>query len=363
MLSISPKITIDLGAIGYNYKGIANIIKKPSVCAAVLKNDAYGLGAKQVSQTLYASGCRDFWVAYMTEAMKLREILPLDSNIYFLQGFNIDYIQQIRKHNLIPTINSVEEFHSINGSNIEIVLHVDTGLNRLGIRSSDANTICQNISNLKIKYIISHLSCADDSENPNNLEQKHEFSKILERFKKIFPKIKASISSSFGIFIDHDYTYDMVRAGAYLYGIQTKNLKPKNVLSMSSLVLQKYKVPKGTKIGYGATYITDQSTIIAVISVGYADGIRRSLSKLGQIMFYEENGKQYRAKILGAISMDLLVCDVTSIPDELTEPYQRAFILDDNYTINEMAKDSSTIPYEILTGINFRSPRIEKIYI
>lgn len=366
MFNLFPKVTIDLGAIKRNYINMSRNIGETSICSAVLKNDAYGLGVKRVSQTLYDSGCRDFWVAYITEAIELRETLPTDSNIYFLQGFSSEYIPSIRRYNIVPVINSIDELYTIKEYDIEIVLHVDTGLNRLGIRPSDVDVICnsQNKFIFHVKYIISHLSCSDDAENPNNSMQKEEFDKSLSKFNKIFPEAKAGISSSFGVLINyHEYAYDMVRVGAYLYGIQTSFHKPENVLSMASIVLQRYSVPQGTKIGYGATYIADAEKMIAVISIGYADGIRRSLSNSGQIMFYDQNNKRYNARILGAISMDLLVCDVTNIPENITSPHMPAIILDNNYTINEMAKDAGTIPYEILTSINFKSQRIEKIYI
>lgn len=362
MFGLFSKAIINLGAIKQNYINMAKYIGGSSICSAVLKNDAYGLGAKKIAQALYEAGCRDFWVAYITEAIELRNCLPDDSNIYFLQGFNPLCIPQIKNYNVIPVINSIEELSEFRGNDISIVLHIDTGLTRLGIRSADIDTICEDFPNINIKYVISHLACSDEPEDLNNFEQKCKFDKILAKIRTKYPNVKAGLSSSFGPFISPEYIYDIVRVGAYLYGVKTQCQTPENVLSVCSVVLQRYKVPRNTKIGYGATYTTDSETTVAVVSIGYADGIKRSLSGVGRIMFYDNNNI-YSARILGAISMDLLVCDVTDMPEGITRPHSTAFILDNNYTINEMAKDAGTIPYEILTDMAFNLNRVEKLYV
>ena len=155
----------------------------------------------------------------------------------------------------------------------------------------------------------------------------------------------------------------MVRIGAFLYGIQaTPNIKLKNVFSLKTSVLQRYKLPPDSFIGYGATFKTTRETTLAVISIGYADGIKCSLSNKGIIEFYDKLGKVYRAPILGRISMDLIACDVTDTPEELTRISASAIVIDENYSINEMAIDAGTIPYEILTSINFKSKRFSILY-
>jgi alanine racemase len=365
MLSnICPKVVINLNAVGNNYVRAKEYIGNNSICSAVIKNDAYGLGAREVGKTLYQAGCRDFWVAYISEAIEARNVLPLDANIYFFQGFDGACIEPVKRYSIIPVINSIHEFKMARSNNMDLVLHVDSGITRLGLRENDINEILTELSSEKVKYVISHLACSDELENPLNKTQKANFDKILEKIKSAYKKdIRAGISASGGIFIDPEYGYDIVRCGAYLYGINFGEFKSENVLSLTTSVLQKYEVPSGTCVGYGATHITQEKTKIAVISIGYADGIKRSLSNRGVVLFYDSLGNQYRAKILGSISMDLLVCDVTHIPGNITDVHQIAYILDDNYTINEMAVDAGTIPYEILTSINFKSNRFAVQYL
>lgn len=366
--NICPKAIINIAAVKDNYLKILNFIEGKAICAAVVKNDAYGLGAQKISVSLYETGCRDFFVAYMSEAINIRRVLPLDANIYFLQGFDGSYIEYIKSYSIIPVINSVSEFNNAKGNNIPMVLHVDTGLSRLGIREDDIDIIINDIKSEDVRYVISHLACSDEIENPFNKIQKENFDRILSKIRTYKKDIKAGISASAGTLIGDDYLYDIVRIGAFLYGINPisssskSSIVPKNVLSLNSRILQKYELDEDVSIGYGATYKTDRKTKIAVISIGYADGIKRSLSNRGYVIFYD--GKiQYKAKILGNISMDLLVCDITDIPDSITNVHDTAHILDDFYTINHMGCDANVLSYEILTSINFKSQRFDIEYI
>lgn len=356
-------MSINLRAVKNNYIKAKKFIGNDSVCSAVIKNNAYGLGAKEIGISLYEIGCRDFWVAYPSEAIEARDFLPNDAKIYFLQGFNKTCLKYVKKYSITPVINSAEEFKTIKNNNVSMVLHVDSGLNRLGLRDTDINAILNDISSEKIKYVISHMACSDELQNPLNKIQKERFDEILARIRAVYKReLKAGLSASAGIFLGNEYKYNIIRCGGYLYGINFGEFKPENVLSLTTKVLQKYEVAKGTYIGYGAMYCTDKRTKIAVISIGYADGIKRNLSNNGAVSFYDSQGIQHKAKILGRISMDLLVCDVTNIPDNITDTHATAYILDNNYTINEMAQDAKTIAYEILTGINFKSNRFDLQY-
>ena len=365
--NICPKAVVNLSAIRENYLTILSIVKDKSKCSAVVKNDAYGIGARKVSVCLYEAGCRDFFVAYMSEAFDIRKVLPRDANVYFLQGFDEYYIDEIKNYSIIPVINSVREFYFAKNKNLEMILHVDTGLSRLGIHENEIDSILPDIEKENIKYVISHLACSDEKTHPLNEIQRNNFNKILEKIKTVKSDIKSGISASAGTFLGESYFYDIVRIGAFLYGINPSNSTntplPKNVLSLNTCVLQKYEIEKNVPVGYGATFVSNRKTKLAVISIGYADGIKRNLSNRGYIMFYDENKKVYKAPISGTISMDLLVCDVSDIPDNLTDAHKIAHVLDDNYTVNDMAMDSRMIPYEILTSINFKSQRFNLEYV
>lgn len=362
MFDICPKVTIDLSAIKENYKIISDMLGKDVIASAVVKNDAYGLGAQKVSQALYEIGCTNFWTAYIKEAIDIRRVLPFDANIFFLQGFSDLDIDLMETYRVTPVINSIEDFHNVKNRGIGFVLHIDSGLSRLGLRSEDIDEILPLLKNEKVYYIISHLACSDERNNELNLIQKASFDKNLAKIREVID-VKAGLSASGGVLLGKEYNYDMVRIGAFLYGIQaTPNIKLKNVFSLKTSVLQRYKLPPDSFIGYGATFKTKRETTLAVISIGYADGIKCSLSNKGIIEFYDKLGKVYRAPILGRISMDLIACDVTDIPEELARVSASAIVIDENYSINEMAIDAGTIPYEILTSINFKSKRFSILY-
>ena len=359
---IGPKATIDLKAIQDNYATISEFVGHDVVASAVVKSDSYGLGASRVSKALYEKGCRDFWVAYLIEALEIRKVLPIDANIYYLQGFQESDIEDIKGSHIIPVINSLEDFEKISGNGIEFVIHVDSGMSRLGLRPEDIDKILPVLKNEKIAYVISHLACSDEKDNSMNLKQKETFDKALSKIREVL-NVKAGISATGGALLGKDFSYDMVRIGAFLYGIDVGfEKKPKNVLTLKTSVLQKYMLPAGVSVGYGATYKTSKETKVAIISIGYADGINRTLSNKGIIGFYE-NERFYKAPIIGKISMDLITCDVSDLPDGLSNPGCFAYLLCDEYSINDMAIDAGTIPYEILTSLNLKSKRFCIEYI
>lgn len=363
MFNCYPSININISAVRDNYLAIRNYINNSTIVSAVVKANAYGLNAKIVSDGLYDVGCRDFWVAYLKEAIDIRSVLPYDANIYVLQGFTKDDIDLLKQYRITQVINSIEEFSIAKCNGLNLVLFFDTGISRLGIRQSDIDSIIPHLKDEKISYVISHLACAEDMYSPYNLKQKNIFEEILSKINEI-KSVKAGISASGGAFLGAEYQYDIIRIGAFLYGIQVfpEILKSKNVVSLKTQVLQKYKIQPGEGVGYGLTFKATRETKIAVISIGYADGINRKLSNNGKVLFYTNDGEYYKAQILGNISMDLLVCDVTTIPDECTCVGHEAVLLDDNYTINDMANELGTIPYEILTSLHYSSSRINVTY-
>lgn len=353
MFNTYPSLNIDITAVRDNYLSIRNYVSSNIVVSAVVKANAYGLNAKIVSDSLYDAGCRDFWVAYLKEAIDIRSVLPYDANIYILQGFDINDIDLLRQYRLTQVINSIEEFNIAKGNNLDLVLFFDTGLSRLGIRKEDIDLLLPFLNDENISYVISHLACSEDMYSPYNLKQKQVFENILSRINEV-KQVKASISASGGTFLGPEYQYDMVRIGKFLYGIQVfpSILKSKNVLSIKTQVLQTYTIQTGDCVGYGLTFKASHNTKIAIISIGYADGIRRSLSNTGKVLFYDNNREYYKAPILGNISMDLIACDVTTIPDNCTCIGHEAVLLDDNYNIDDMANEANTIACELLTNFH-----------
>ena len=358
---------VNLSAIKKNYAAVSSLVGSGVAVSAVVKSNAYGLGAVQVSRALYDVGCRHFWTAYLVEALDVRDVLPDDAKVYYLQGFRADDLPTLRASKVVPVINSVVELPHILGQGLPFALHVDSGLSRLGIRPEALDNILPLLENECVECVISHLACSDDATHPLNQMQKASFDASLKKVRRVV-STKGSLSASAGILLGSGFHYDMVRAGAFLYGIRPDvqvnvPVPLENVLTLTAPVLQKYTLEPDVSIGYGATYTTSRLTKVAIVSVGYADGLKRTLSNRGHIGFYDCTGHFHKAPIVGKISMDLVACDVSDIPDDATSVGIQAIILDGNYTIDDMSVDAATIPCDVLTGINFGSRRFSISYV
>jgi len=354
-----PILEVNLKNILENYKTLENI-SDSSVAAAVVKDDAYGLGAVEVSKYLYENGgCTNFFVAHGIEAARIRDGVG-NSNIYVLQGMSDDNKDLFEKYKLIPVINSIEQFEFWKNNRVEKirpVLHVDTGLNRLGFRVSDVESLTE-ADKSEFSYVMSHLACADEVSHFMNQYQLDRFNEV----KKHFPNHKFSLSASDGVFLNNGFAQDMVRLGAALYGINTapyRENQMKSVVEVKAPIIQIENLEVGQYVGYSATYRANSPRKIAIVSFGYGDGFFRSLSNVGKVWF--ENGSvNHEARVIGRVSMDNIICDVTHIPEDVLSNSLFAKILSDNYTLDDMGRDAGTISYEVLSRIG-KNKRILKV--
>ena len=360
-LYTTPIININLKKITTNYLTLKNLCQN-AIPSAVIKDDAYGLGAIEVSKVLYKAGCRDFFVAHANEGAIVRPHIK-DANIYVLQGIGQDSLPHFIQHNLIPVICSAEMFSYFKQTplyqTISPIIQVETGLNRLGFSFSDLEKLSQSELN-SFSYVLSHLSCADTPAHFMNEHQLNNFLKIKNRF---FPHTKATLSASDGIFISSDYHFDMVRLGAAIYGINTAPYRPNtmlNVIELKAPILQIKDTPKGEYIGYSATYKCLQNTKTAIVSIGYGDGISRSLSNRGKVIFYTSDNKPHFCPIIGRVSMDNIICDISSLNENPLGDF--AYIINDDYTLDDIARASDTIAYEVISNIG-KNTRFIKNYI
>lgn len=344
-----PILEISLNNILDNYQNLHKV-SKGSIAAAVIKNDAYGLGAIEVAEKLYNEAkCRNFFVAHGIEGERIRSVIP-EANIYVLQGMGEDSLESFQNAKLIPVISSPEQLefwkkNRING--IKPIINIETGLNRLGFRENDLEKLGEE-DKKEFSYIMSHLACGDAKEHFMNEHQLNTFNSLRHKF---FPNLPASLSASDGTFLGEDFQLDMVRLGAAMYGINTapyRENQMKNVVVVKAPVLQITDLPKGEFVGYSASYRANSNRKIAIISIGYGDGIPRSLSNVGKVFFNICN-KLYEARILGRLSMDNIICDVTEI-DNL-QIADLAYVISNDYTLDDMGRDAGTISYEILSRI------------
>ena len=329
------------------------------MAAGVVKDDAYGLGAKKVAEALYEAGCRDFFVAHAFEGEEIRSVVK-DANIYVLQGIGEDSLNSFIRGNLIPVIAgfSMYKFWLENKiAGIKPVIQVETGLNRLGFGIEELEKLSQEERD-EFSFVLSHLACADEKAHFMNIRQLERFLRIKEKY---FKNTKASLSASDGVFLGDEFLFDMVRLGAGMYGINTtpyRENEMENVLELKAPVLTVKDLLKGEFVGYSATFRAHQDMKIAVVSIGYADGILRSLSNIGKVVFYRD-GKPVFCSILGRVSMDNVVVDVSLIDDIKVGEF--AYFISDDYRLEDMARDAGTIAYEVLSLIG-NAKRTIKIY-
>ncbi|MBO4294060.1 MAG: alanine racemase [Alphaproteobacteria bacterium] len=355
-----PVLEINLNKLIDNYKLLSQIAM-PATPSAVIKDDAYGVGACEVAKVLYEkAGCRHFWFAHACEAQKVVDIVP-EAKIYVLQGIGKDSVELFQRYKFIPVITSLKMWqfykkHQIDG--VKPVIYIETGLNRLGFREDEIKKLSR--KDLKsFSLVMSHLACADEKDHFMNTRQLEKFKYLREKYFKDMP---ATLSASDGAFLGADYCLDMVRLGAAMYGINTTPYRlnqMKNLITLKAPVLQICPLQKGEFVGYSATYRANTERKIAIVSIGYGDGVPRSLSNVGKV-FFKVSGRWAEARILGRVSMDNIICDVTDIKGLEVGNY--GYLIMDDYTLDDIARDSGTIGYEIASNIG-KNPRCIKKYI
>jgi len=361
-------LTIDLGALHANYRALAGRVL-PGDCAAVVKGDAYGCGIDQVSAALARAGCRTFFTANLDEARRVRA-QTREAVIYVLNGFSSASSQGFVDTAARPVISSSVElaewdnFIATSKWTGGAALHVDTGMNRLGLTIEEAAAVASRIqlADHGVALLMSHLACADQPNHPLNDRQIRQFREI----RSLFRGIPSSLANSSGIFLDSSTYCDMVRPGVALYGGnptpgRSNPMKP--VIELQSRILQVRHVEKGATVGYGATWTAKRDSRIAVIAAGYADGILRAASTTdGNATAPREvivAGK--RCRIAGRISMDLMAVDVTDLPVSAVRRDLMATLIGDGLTLDEVATQAGTISYEVLTSLGRRFHRVWKV--
>jgi alanine racemase len=348
---VSPRLVINLDAVARNYQSLAG--RAPGAeTAAVVKAQAYGLGAAQIARRLLREGCRSFFVATPEEGAELRRALGGgEAEIWVFNGYRTDTRGLFMEHRLGAILNCDADLDAaLQEPPGAVALHVDTGMNRLGLSPGQAAALTSDqLESLDLRMVMSHLACSDDLGAAMNAAQ-------LKRFEAIaghFPGIRRSLCSTGGVLLGPDYHFDLVRPGIGLYGATAKpgedhGLEP--VVRLEAPVLQLRQLEPGDTIGYGATHVADRPRLAATVAAGYADGLPRALSGSGYARF---NGA--KAPILGRVSMDLTVLDVTDCEDEVRAGAPAAFLGGD---LDAMAQIAGTLPYEILTGLGRRAARV-----
>ncbi len=351
-----PLLEIDLNAIVHNYRLLSGAIATATV-AAVVKDNAYGCGAPAVTQALYDDGCRRFFVAYAEEGALIRPSAP-DAEIYVLQGFDPMDTALFAQAHLIPVLSSpaqLADWQRLHPWAAPIALQVETGLNRLGFSFAELEAL---EAPHGIDLILSHLACADEPDSPVNMVQLNRFLEI----KKRFPNARFSLAASDGCALSDAFHFDIVRGGAFLYGIHTFPAlrdRQKQAVHLTADVLQIKHLKKGESAGYGAAFRAPKDMRIATVSIGYGDGLFRSFFPHGKVRLQTADGF-FDAPLAGRVSMDNLIVDASALPNP--ETISAAVILDAEHTLDDLAAESGTIGYEVLSAFG-NNPRIQHVFL
>jgi alanine racemase len=361
-------LTIDLDALAANWRTLRDQARGAE-CAAVIKADGYGIGLEPALRALARAGCRTFFVAHLSEGARARAV-NRDATIYVLNGLLPRAAPAYAGHALRPVLGSQDEiaewadFCHAQRRRLPAAVHVDTGMNRLGLPVAEALRLAGDslMRCFEPALLMSHLVSAEASHDPLNARQIAAF----ERVRAAFGGVLASLANSSGIFLPQRPYYDLVRPGYALYG---GNPTPgaanpmRSVVRLDAPIVQVRAVEAGETAGYNGTWTAPERRRLATLSVGYADGYLRAGgltdakasagSSAGVVIVAGR-----RCPVVGRISMDLLSVDVSGVPDGAVRRGDRAVLIGDGLTVDEVGERAGTIGYEILTSLGRRYARV-----
>lgn len=354
------RMTVDLAALRANYGRIAAQVA-PARVAAVLKANAYGLGAAEAATALRAAGCRDFFVALLQEALFLKPLLGADASLYVLNGLAPGEEALCAREGIRPVLNSLgqalrwRDAARALGTPQAAAVQLDSGMSRFGLSPDEVEAIAAEPgfrAAVDVTLLMTHLACAETPEAAANRAQLDRFKALSARFG---PAARLSIANSAGSFLAPEFHGDLVRSGLALFGVQpgpaaTGALRP--VVRLEARVGQVRTVPAGAGVGYGLTYTTTVETRLATLAMGYADGWPRRLGGRAAAWFGDA-----RLPIVGRISMDSMTVDLTGLAPGVLVEGDYVELIGPHADLDLVADQAETIPYEILTGLGARLAR------
>jgi alanine racemase len=330
---------VDYAAIVENWRFFRKLAPSAAV-AAVVKADAYGLGAEHAAAALAKAGARVFFTATAGEAIAVRRTLGEGVQVFVLNGPTPAELEHFTAAKLTPVLNSLEQIKlwDMRGP---AALHIDTGMNRLGIGPDELTDAALALKDASPALVMSHLACGATPSHQMNVIQRRRFVDAAS----LFPKAPLSLAATAGSLIGAEYHFDLIRPGVGLYGsggLDADNPQLAVAVIIEAPILQVRDVEQGETFGYGATFIAPERMRAATVAVGYADGFLRALSGRGYGVLAGA-----KRKILGRVSMDLVIIDVSDCGS--AETGAMVEFLGPNAPLDEIARLAGTAPYEILT--------------
>ena len=355
---------VDLAAVAANWRMLCRR-HAPGAVAAVVKADAYGHGAEAVAPHLHAAGCRHFFTATLAEAIALRTLLP-GAMLAALNGPPPGTEPDHLAHDILPVLGSLDDIdrwtalaRSV-GRRLPVLLHVDTGMNRLGLDAHGVAVLATDrdrLDGLELRYVLTHLLASELPDDPANTAQLRRFAAACA----VLPPARRCIANSSGLFLDAGFASDLARPGAALYGINPTPGRPNPMRLPARLharILQTRDIEAGESVGYNATWRAGRRSRIATLGIGYADGWRRALSGHPLAAWPVAAGFDGPpVPLVGRVSMDLTTCDMTDHP--MLGPGDWLELMGPRCPPEDLAAAAGTNAYEILTGLG---PRIARTY-
>ena len=323
----------------------------------MVKADGYGLGAVPVATRLHAEGCRHFFVAHPEEAAAIRPVTP-SAMVAVLNGLWPGYAPMLAAQDLTPVLGALAEIDAwaaqarTLGRPLPALLHIDTGMNRLGLDPAGVDVLAADparLDGIDLRYVMTHLVSAEQPGDPANERQRQRFAAARARL----PAAPSSLANSSGLFLGPGFRSDLARPGAALYGVNPTPGRPnpmRPAVRLRARVLQVREMPAGETVGYNGVWTAARPSRIATISVGYADGYLRALSNRAVACF---DGQA--VPLVGRVSMDLSTFDVTDAPG--VQPGAWLDLIGPHNGVDALAAAAGTNGYEILTSLGRRTPR------
>ena len=367
---------VSLDAIAENVNQMRRLLKPQTKLMAVVKADAYGHGVQEIARALLQSGVDAFAVAFIDEAKQLRRI-GVDVPIMILGHTPVEQAVDIIDLDLQPAILNFSMAKAVSNAAMrrnktcKIHVKIDTGMTRVGFLFQDDELVKEktvkdildlaSMPNLEIEGIFTHLACADMKDETITFLQFERYMELIERLNEHGLDIPVKhVCNSAAAMRYPQMHLDMVRAGIALYGIypseeMEKTIKLIPAMQLKTTLIQIKTVPKGTFVGYGATYCTEEETTIGTIPIGYADGYSRLLSNKAEVII---GGK--RVPVIGTICMDQCMINLRNVNNINVEDEVTIFGTDGmaRVSIEEVASWMGTINYEMLCVIGKRVPRV-----
>ncbi len=359
-------LTIDLAALRANWRQLATKVG-PARCSAVVKADAYGLGIEAAVPALADEGCRVFFVAHLSEGIRARAVEPM-AEIYVLNGLAQGRLQDYVAHRLRPVLGSAAEiaFWADKGRMGEpAALHIDTAMNRLGIRVEEAHALVGStrLADLGIGLTMTHFASAEVPGAADTAAQIAAFialQKVIQAPGSPNRDIPASLCNSSGHFLDGVPFFQLTRPGYALYGGNPAPAAPnpmQPVIRLEAPIVQVHPVPQGEAVGYNRNWIATRDSRIATISCGYADGFPRNAGNNPGHRGGSAIVAGIECPFAGNVSMDLISLDVTEVPEPRVKPGDLVTLIGDQLDVDRVGTSGRTTGYEILTSLGKRYRR------